>query len=340
MSEESEAENQADQNAVASGNSTIHQAGRDLFHITGGDVHVHSSSVEAPRPSHPEVSMGVPATGPQVGGLPQLSVQGTETPLGVLRQTPPTIDVRLVNNGAGTAVITGCEVHVLWARRFPTLLPPEVEVDRSGAALLPPSAHYVALLPGPEDSVGLTVGGSRDRPVIPRDPEGLSPAHDLAPGASDRFIIRLETEPHGGGTLFDHAMPWDDQFVYIVRLTLRYAGGPETREISTGEIAVGFPANTFVIHSPDEIVRYLREFRQEVERTRRDVDAGRLGAGTELTAAFFDPDRAAREFVARCDAFYGLVMAEMYPGTDDTRHIRELAGRYREELRRNPGRYR
>jgi hypothetical protein len=106
-------------------------------------------------------------------------VQGAETPQGLLRQTAPTIDVRLVNNGTGTAVITGCEVHVVWAKRFRTLQPPVVKIDRSGAALLKASAHYMALLPGPEEANGLILDGSRDQPILPRDPEGLGSFHDL-----------------------------------------------------------------------------------------------------------------------------------------------------------------
>ncbi|MFI0484463.1 hypothetical protein [Actinomadura sp. 9N215] len=337
-----------------------------------------SASLSSVQANRPEVSMGVPATRPQVSGIPQVSVTGTETPRGLFRQTAPTIDVRLVNNGAGTAIITGCEVHVLWAKRFPTLQPPVVKIDRNGAALLPASAHYMALLPGPEDAVGLNIDGSRDQPILPRDPEGLGPSHELEPGKADRFIIRLEAEPHGGGTWFEHPMPWDDQFIYVVRLTLRYDGDRQTREISTGEIAVGFPANVFVIPSPDEIRSELDKFRRSVESTQREIDAKFRNSGIEsiswstlrafladpdgtllaltsrqartvrrilrdereLTDAFFRPERAAREFVSQCEDFYSKVIAEMYTSTEDTRQLRNAAMRYRAELRRNPDRYR
>jgi hypothetical protein len=351
---------------------------RAFLAAVGLIIAARSPSPTSAGPNRPEVAMGVPPTRPQVSGIPQVSVMGTETPQGLLRQTAPTIDVRLVNNGSGTAIITGCEVHVLWAKRFPTLQPPVPKIDRSGAALLPVSAHYMALLPGPEDAVGLNIDGSRDQPILPRDPEGLGPSHDLGPGEIDRFIIRLETEPHGGGTPFDHPMPWDDQFIYIVRLTLRYDGDRQTREISTGEIAVGFPANVFVIPSPNEIKSELQKFRQSVEQAQRKIDAEFRNAGIEtinwstlraflaepggmlptltprqirtvrqiiqdqgeLTDAFFHPERAARVFVSQCEDFYRKVIAEMYTSTKDTQQIRDAAMRYQAELRRNPDRYR
>jgi hypothetical protein len=130
---------------------------------------------------------------------------------------------------------------------------------------------------------------------------------------------------------------------------------PDDEEIITSEIAVGFPANIFLLQSPDEILRLLHKFWKSVERTRQESTAQFRSSGVEpvdwdefsvfltdqenrlpaltsgqasaihrlledrqdLTDAFFHPERTVRKFVSQCEDFYHTVIADMYPSHEE-----------------------
>ncbi|TQS42023.1 hypothetical protein [Cryptosporangium phraense] len=274
-------------------------------------------------------------------------MSGIDTPQGTFGQTPPTIDVRLVNSGTGTALIVGCDVEVVWARRFTHVRPPVAKDDRSGAALLPPSAHYTVLLPSPEKAVGRSFAGAKAAPHplerAVRGSDGLNLSHELKAGESDRFVIRAEVEPHGGGTLFDHAMPGDDRLAYQVRLLISYLGGRKTQRLATDKVGIVSPANELRFPAPGEVRLLIDRFRREVSETESEIDAARLEAGNEpfdwarlrssdaldvkalsdalggrqsLTSAFLRPDDAVREFLDVLEEFCRSVLTEMPRGSD------------------------
>jgi hypothetical protein len=120
-------------------------------------------------------------------GYPRLNVKDIDTPQGVLNQTAPTIDVRLVNSGTATALIIGCSIEVVWARRLKHVRPPVAKESRGGAALLPPSAHYVVLLPSPEEAYGKSFIGKKAEPHplehAIRGSDGSNLSHELNPVA-------------------------------------------------------------------------------------------------------------------------------------------------------------
>ncbi|GGP08343.1 hypothetical protein LDL08_22350 [Nonomuraea glycinis] len=294
------------------------------------------------RHRRPKIKSDIRVNGLGTDGYPRLDVQGIETPQGVLSQTAPTIDVRLVNSGTGTTLIVGCDIEVIWAHRFKHVRPPIAKHDRGGAALLPASAHYVALLPSPEEANGRSFTGRKAEPhpleVALRGSDGLNLSHELKPGEADRFVVRVEVKPHGGGTLFDHAMPGDDRLAYQVRLSIRYVGGRRTQQLVTDKIGIVSPANELTFPETGQIREIVDRFRREVTEIENEIntglrDAGRrpfnwaklrsssardleafhdtIGRSRMLTPAFLSPDEAVRTFLDDLKQFCRSVLDEI-----------------------------
>lgn len=285
-------------------------------------------------------------------------MQRIDTPSGTFNQTAPTIDVRLVNSGTGTALIVGCDVEVAWAHRFTHVLPPKAENLNGGAALLPPTAHYVVLLPSPEKADGRVFKGDKAKPnpleLALRERDGLNLSYEIKPGDTDRFLVRLEVEPHGGGTLFDHAMPGDDRIAYQVRLLIRYIGGRKTQTLATEKVGIVSPANTLPLPTEGEIRELIDRFRAEVRtiddeinkemaaagvkpwnwpqlkstdksidlalrgRKKRDIDALReaLDRRESLSCGFYHPDYEVGEFLSDLERLCQSVIEETPPRSD------------------------
>ena len=228
------------------------------------------------RHRRPRIRSAVQGHDLKAVGYPRLNVQGIDTPQGHLSQTAPTIDVRLVNSGTGTALIIGCDIEVVWACRFKHVRPPVAKRSPGGAALLPPSAHYVALLPSPEEAYGKSFSGEEAEPnpleATIRGSDGLNLSHELQSGEADRFVVRIEVKPHGGGTLFDHAMPGDDRMVYQVRLLIRYAGGREIQKLTTSKVGIVSPANELHFPATGQVRELVDEFRREVREIEDEIN--------------------------------------------------------------------
>lgn len=310
------------------------------------------------RHRRPKVRSVVQGNDLTADGSPHLDVQEIDTPPGVLNQTAPTIDVRLVNSGTGTALIIGCDIEVVWARRFKHIRPPVAKDSRGGAALLPPSAHYVALLPSPEEANGKSFSGEKAEPHplqdVIRGSDGLNLSHELKPGEVDRFVVRIEVKPHGGGTLFDHAMPGDDRMVYQVRLLIRYAGGRKPQKLTTSKVGIVSPANQLNFPSAGQVRELVDRFRREVREIEQDINEELMQAGLKslnwahlrvskvgigqdlperttrdmeaiqqvldrrgpLAFSFFHPDEAVRNFLDNLEEFCRSVLDEMPPESD------------------------
>jgi hypothetical protein len=199
---------------------------------------------------------------------PGLAVADVKAPRSILGHTAPTIAVRLVNSGSAPVLITGCAAEVRWARRFPHVRPPVARPDHSAAIPLPVPAHDVVLLSRPEEAAGRTFPGERDC------------ARGVAAGESDKFVVRLEPEEHGGGTDFAHALPGDDRLAYQLRLRIRYTtGGRRKHELRTPEIGIISPDNQLTFPSPSEIREFLDRFRRDVARLETEVDTALRGLG-------------------------------------------------------------
>jgi hypothetical protein len=290
----------------------------------------------------PKIRPDVRANRLRVDGYPRLDVQEIDTPQGVLSQTAPTIDVRLVNSGTGTALIVGCDIEVIWAHRFKHVRPPVAKDDRGGAALLPASAQCVALLPSPEQANGRSFTGTKAEPnpleEAVRGPDGLNLSHELKSGESERFVVRIEVEPHGGGTFFDHAMPGDDRMAYQLRLLIQYAGGRKTQQLATDKVGIVSPANELNFPAAGQVRELIDRFRREVAETEDEINAelrkaGRkpinwsrlrssstrdlkafrdtIGRSKSLTSGFLHPDNAVRDFLDDLAEFCRSVLDEM-----------------------------
>lgn len=311
------------------------------------------------RHRRPKVRSVVHRNDLTAGEFAQLDVEEIDTPQGMFDQTPPTIDVRLVNSGTGTAMIVGCDIDVVWARRFKHIRPPVAKEFRGGAALLPPSAHYIALLPSPDEANGKLYPGEKaeSHPLheVVRGLDGLNLSHELKAGETDRFVVRIEVKPHGGGTLFDHAMPGDDRMAYQVRLLIRYAGGRKTQTLTTGKVGIVSPANTLRFPVVGEVRQLVDKFRREVREIEQDINKELVQTGLKpvnwallrearvnpgeadlaelatldaeaieqaldrhkpLTSGFFRPDEAVRKFLDDLDEFGRSILDEMPPGSD------------------------
>lgn len=225
------------------------------------------------------------------------------------------------------------------------------------AALLPPAAHYVALLPSPEDATGKTFSAKKPGPHpfdVLRESE-MRLSHDLESGKADRFVIELQIEPHGGGTLVDHAMDGDDRMAYQVRLRIQYAGGRNLQTLTTSKVGVISPANELRFPIGGQVQQLIDRFREEVREIEQKVNDKLVNAGQEpanwayirefqkgakglrhpaamgidveaigdvvagfggLTAGFIKPDDAIRDFLDNLEEFCRAIVDEMPRGSD------------------------
>lgn len=112
-----------------------------------------------------------------------------------------------------------------------------------------------------------------------RGSDGSNLSHELKPGGSDRFIVRVEVKPHGGGTLFDHAMPGDDRMAYEVRLLIRYIGGTRSQKLTTGKVSIVSPANELSFPTTGQVRELVDEFRREVREIEDEINEELISAG-------------------------------------------------------------
>ncbi|RKF22851.1 hypothetical protein [Micromonospora globbae] len=193
---------------------------------------------------------------------------------------PPVVDLKLLNRGGESAVLTKMVVEVLWARRitaFGDLLP---YVDTSGGVWLPPSATYDVELPVPEKAHGarVTVGISQV----------------IGPGEADRFQVRVNTEiPPGSGYL--HETPGATS-LYLLRLHVVY--NADSRQVPFRPLAVACPGNLLQVPTKAAIEKRIAEFRAKVAELRRAIDQEISARGMQPPDWIAKPPRSPRDLPA------------------------------------------
>ncbi|HEY3685979.1 MAG TPA: hypothetical protein VGL93_23305 [Streptosporangiaceae bacterium] len=244
---------------------------------------------------------------------------------------PPVLDVKVLNRGGETAVISEMAVEITWARRFAVLDRLTPYVDYSGFVALPPSATYEVGLPDPGGAAGTQVR------------RGIS--HTIAPGEADRIRVLLRTEfPRSATEVY--LMPGAVS-VYLLRLRLVH--GSRGAELRTRPIGVACPGNRFYVPRADRLRTEIGEFEEKVQEVRRRLEEamaydkelrGRLPLDwaaapprreefpdrigdlrlTDLHDAFWIPDQAINAHLEKAEALCRDAAESLSPDMPDGLH--------------------